>query len=152
MKAGRMAVAALVLWALLLAVVGLAFYRAHRATHAAADPRAVIALPRAAHDSVLAEMRAMLASVDQMLSAAARGDTAALRAAALAAGSTDTLATLGPELPEEFRRWAAGTHSRFDSLAAAVAAGVPRDSVTTRLARLTAGCTACHVAYRLAPR
>jgi hypothetical protein len=152
MKTGRLAVAALALWCVTLVVVGVVFYRAHRATHAAADPRAVVALSGPTRDSVLAEMRGMLVAVNQILGAAARGDSAEMRTAAATAGLADTLATLGPDLPEEFRRWAAGTHARFDSLAADIAAGAPRDTVTTRLARLTAGCTACHVAYRLSPR
>jgi cytochrome c556 len=149
MKAGRLAVAALVLWGLTVLGVGVAFYRSHRAAHAAADERAVIALPGVTRDSVLAEMRAMLVSVNGVLSASARGDTAALRAAAAASGTAAAAATLGPSLPEQFRTRAARTHALFDSLAAAVAADAPRDTVTARLARLTAGCTSCHVAYRL---
>jgi hypothetical protein len=152
MRSGRMAIAALVLWAVTVVAVGVTFYRSHRTTHVSADPRAVIALSSPTRDAVLAEMRVMLVSVNEILSAAARGDTAALRAAAAASGTAQAMATLGADLPKEFRSRAAGTHSLFDSLAAAVAAGAPRDTVTARLARLTASCTACHVAYRLVAR
>jgi cytochrome c556 len=152
MKAGRLAIAALVLWGVTVVVVGVTFYRSHRTTHASADSRTVLALPSATRDSVLAEMRAMLASVHEILSAAARGDTAALRAAAQASGQAQAMATLGADLPAAFRSRAIETHSAFDSVAAAVAEGAPRDTVTARLARLTAGCTSCHVAYRLVGR
>ncbi len=152
MKAGRQATAALILWGVTVVVVGVTFYRSHRATHASADPRMVIALPGATRDSVLGEMRAMLAAVNGMLSASVRGDSAALRAAAAAAGTAQAIATRGADLPAEFRSRAAETHSLFDSVAAAVAAGAPRDTVMAHLARLAAGCTACHVAYRLGPR
>jgi hypothetical protein len=152
MKAGRLAVIALVLWAVTVVVVGVTFYRSHRTTHASADSRTVIALSNTTRDSILAEMRAMLVSVHEILSASARGDTAALRVVAAASGAAQTTATLGVDLPAEFRNRAAATHSLFDSVAAAVAAGAPRDTVTARLARLTAGCTACHVAYRLVAR
>lgn len=151
MRPGRLATAALILWGFTVLVVGVAFYHSHRATHASADPRSVIALPSVTRDSVLAEMRAMLASVHAILSASARGDTAALRAAAAASGTAQPIATLGANLPAAFRSRAAETRGLFDSLAAAVAAGAPRDTVMAHLARLTAGCTACHVAYRLAP-
>ena len=140
------------MWGFTVVVVGVTFYRSHRATHASSDSRTVIALSNATRDSVLAEMRAMLVSVNEILSASAHGDAAALRAAAAASGTAQTTATLGSDLPAEFRNRAAGTHSLFDSVAVAVAAGAPRDTVTARLARLTAGCTACHVAYRLAAR
>lgn len=152
MKSGRLAIAALVLWGVTVVVVGVTFYRSHRTTHASADARAVIALPNATRDSVLAEMRAMLASVNEILGASALGDTAALRAAAQASGTAQAVATLSGDLPAAFRSRAVATHSLFDSVAAAVAGGAPRDTVTARLARLTAGCTSCHLAYRMVGR
>ena len=94
MTSGRLAIAALVLWGVTVMVVGVTFYRSHRTTHASSDARTVIALPSATRDSVLAEMRAMLASVNEILNASARGDTAALRAAAQASGPAQAMAKL----------------------------------------------------------
>ncbi len=51
--------------------------------------------------------------------------------------------------PEAFRRLGMGTHIAFDSLAALVAAGAPRDTVVGRIATITSNCVSCHAMYRL---
>lgn len=42
------------------------------------------------------------------------------------------------------------THMSFDSLAAAIRAGAPRDTVVGRIAYLTSTCIACHASYQIA--
>jgi cytochrome c556 len=54
--------------------------------------------------------------------------------------------------PEAFRRLGMGTHLAFDSLAALVAAGAPRDTVVGRIATITSSCVSCHAMYRLEVR
>ncbi len=108
------------------------------------DTRTGIMVPAAARDAVMTEMRTMLGSVNGVLVAQARGDTAALRRAAIASG---TAAAADPALerilPAAWLTLAMNTHQQFDELARA------GDSVTVRLARLTGNCVACHAAYRL---
>lgn len=153
MKAARLATVALVLWGLTVLVVGVAFYRSHRTARGGADPRVVIALPAEGRDALLAEMRMMLGSVNEILAASGARDTAAMRVAASASGMAAAAdPKLAQYLPAGFLQLGMITHMRFDSLAAAIAAGAPRDTVTAHLARITAGCTSCHVAYRLAVR
>jgi hypothetical protein len=52
-------------------------------------------------------------------------------------------------LPEGFLRLGVSTHQQFDDLAAALATGIPRDSVVGRLTRITGTCVSCHASYRL---
>ena len=112
------------------------------------DPRTAIELPVEARDAVMLEMRTMLGSVNGILIGQAKGDTAAVRQAALASG---TAAAADPALerflPEAWLKLAMSTHQGFDELAGSpVKSG---DSVTARLARVTGNCVACHAAYRL---
>ncbi|MBI2615331.1 MAG: cytochrome c [Gemmatimonadetes bacterium] len=117
------------------------------------DPRTGIMLPVDARDGVMAEMRTMLGSVNALLIAQAKRDTAAMRQAALASG---TAAAADPALeqllPEAWLKLAMSTHGQFDELAQAVSRPGGRDSVTVRLAALTGNCVACHATYRLEVR
>jgi hypothetical protein len=98
-------------------------------------------------------MRTMLNSLNQLLTAGARGDTAGMRVAATRSGlATAVDPALEKLLPEEFLQLGMSTHRQFDELGAAVQRGVSADSVLTRLGQLTSNCVACHATYRLAPR
>lgn len=116
------------------------------------DTRAVILLPVQARHMVLEEMRLMLSSVEGYVAAAAKGDTAGMRLAALASG-TAAAADEDPEmehkLPAEFIRLGMSTHAAWDSLAADVGRGVPRDQALGRLAGIMKDCSACHAQYRI---
>ncbi len=59
---------------------------------------------------------------------------------------------MGARRPETFRRLGMGTHAAFDSLAAVIAAGSPRDTVIGRIATITSNCVSCHWMYRLETR
>jgi cytochrome c556 len=59
---------------------------------------------------------------------------------------------MGARRPEAFRRLGMGTHEAFDSLATAIAAGTPRDTVIGRIATITSNCVSCHWMYRLEVR
>ncbi len=114
------------------------------------DTRAAVRLPAAARGAVLAEMRTMLGSVNGVLVAQAKGDTAAVRTAAMASGAAAAAdPTLESLLPVAWLQLAMSTHHQFDDLAAAVSRPRGTDSLTVRLARLTGNCVGCHAAYRL---
>jgi hypothetical protein len=116
------------------------------------DPRQRVPLPPAARDTVLAEMRAMLASIDGVLRGLAAGDQGAAEQAARASGLA-TAAEVDPAikraLPPAFLQLGMQTHQGFDRLADRLRAGVPRDAALAGLAEVTARCVACHAAYRL---
>lgn len=118
---------------------------------ASADTRQALPLPVAAQDAVRAEMKVMLTSLNQILTALPRRDTAAMRTAAAASGlATAADPTLERLLPEQFLTWGMDTHRAFDTLATAVAAGVPADSIVVQLGAITGRCVTCHATYRLA--
>jgi cytochrome c556 len=117
------------------------------------DTRTAIALPAAARDAVLAEMRTMLGSLNGILVAATNSDSGSIRQAAAASGMAMAAdPTLERYLPEPFLQLGTSTHMQFDSLAAAIGAGAPRDTAIARLARLTGNCVSCHAQYRLVLR
>ncbi|MCC7196057.1 MAG: hypothetical protein IT356_10925 [Gemmatimonadaceae bacterium] len=127
--------------------------RAQRGGGAGADGREAIRVPAEARDAVLLEMRTMLGSLHDLLTASVPGDAVAMQAAAKRSGlgaAADT--ALEHLLPEKFLQLGVATHQQFDDLAAALGAGLPRDSVVVRLSRITGNCVACHAAYRLEAR
>jgi cytochrome c556 len=116
------------------------------------DRRQRIVVPAAARDRVLAEMRAMLESVNGVLRGLSSGDRAAAEKAARAAGLA-TAADVQPEvkraLPPPFLSLGMQTHRAFDRLADELRGGASGEAVLTTLAEVTSLCVACHAAYRL---
>lgn len=151
-------------FALSLAVLGLAASGcarpepaeepAHDPAHEAiADGRRVAAVPAEVQVAVRAEMRTMLGSLHGILTAAATGDTAAMRAAAVKSGiATAADPHLEGVLPPEFIELGSATHRQFDEFAAALGGGMPVDSVAGRLGRITGACVSCHETWRLESR
>jgi hypothetical protein len=135
----------------LLMVVGIACVERSRApAHAGADGRQVTWVPREARDAVRTEMRTMLGSLHEILNGSLVGDTSAMQAAAKRSGlGTAVDPTLEKLLPEGFLRLGVSTHQQFDDLAAALATGIPPDSVASRLTRITGNCVSCHASYTL---
>ena len=114
--------------------------------------RVAIELPPAGREQVLAEMRTMLRAVNGFLTYAAEGDRGGMREAALSGGTriaVDMDTALMRRLSEEFVQLGMSTHRDFDGVAAALEAGVGRDSALALMGRLTDKCVACHASYRL---
>jgi cytochrome c556 len=119
----------------------------------AADGRTPIVVPAEVRDKILGEMRTMLGSLNAVLAGLSRGDTAAIRQAAVTAGMAMAVdPALERYLPKNFLQQGMRTHLQFDSLAAAIGAGAGPDSVIARLANLTANCVSCHTTYRITTR
>jgi cytochrome c556 len=140
---------ALIAWTLANAGIGVTLYRIGGRPPAAPDARTAVVLPTEARAAVLAEMRTMLGSLNGILVAAGRGDSAAMSTAArrsgLAAAADPALEKLLPEA--WLQEMALATHLSFDSVAAAAGADVA--GVVNRLSSLTGNCVACHATYRL---
>ena len=121
---------------------------------ASPDKRTAVQLTVEQKNAVLIEMRTMLASVNGVLSAAARSDSAGIRSAALASGSAAAAdPTLEKLLPEQWMQLAMQTHGGFDSLAAGAGPGARgRDAAVARLGAITTNCVTCHSIYRLVAR
>ncbi len=115
---------------------------------ASPDTRTVVRLTAEQRNMVLTEMRTMLGSVDGVLGAAARSDSAGVRAAALASGMAAAAdPAIEKLLPAPWLALAGETHGGFDSLAAR--AGKGRDTVLVRIGRITTSCVGCHAMYQI---
>lgn len=120
----------------------------------AADPdvRTAVVLPAQGRHMVLAEMRGMLISVEGYVAAAAKGDTAGMRAAAQASGmaaARDMDPAMEHRLPAQFLRLGMSTHAAWDSLAADASRGTSTNRSLGRLAVIMKNCVACHAQYRI---
>ena len=118
------------------------------------DKRTAVALPADGQQAVLHEMRQMLGAMGGAMAAAAQGDSTALLAALLPAGSAAAADPAIEELlPAEWKELAERTHGSFDSLAVAVRRArntqALKDTVLVRLAQISGSCTACHDTYRV---
>ena len=119
---------------------------------AAQDGRMAIALPSAARDAVLAEMRAMLRALNGILIAMEAEDRDGMKRAAESGGmaiAADTDPAVGKRLPSAFVQLGVSTHQAFDSLAASIENGAETDEIVGELAALTSKCVACHATYRI---
>ncbi|MEP7380726.1 MAG: hypothetical protein ABI910_03520 [Gemmatimonadota bacterium] len=116
------------------------------------DVRTAVVLPVQGRHMILTEMRAMLTSVQGYVAAAARGDTAGMRAAAQASGmaaARDLDPAMQQRLPPEFVRLGMSTHAAWDSLAMDVGRGTPTDQALGRLGSIMSNCVACHAQFRI---
>lgn len=116
------------------------------------DVRTAVVLPVRGRHMILTEMRGMLTSVQGYVAAAARGDTAGMRAAAQASGmaaARDLDPAMQQRLPTEFLRLGMSTHAAWDSLAADVGRGVPNGQALGRLGTIMSNCVACHAQFRI---
>ena len=121
-----------------------------RAAPATLDTRTPVRLPAEGVEAVRVEMRTMLSSLHDLHLGLATHDTARMHRAAVASGLAAAAdPALEPLLPEGFLSLGVATHSQFDTLALAVAAGAPADSLLRRVAQVTANCVTCHATYRL---
>ena len=124
---------------------------------ATTDPRTPVTLPADGQQAVLLEMRQMLGAIGGALSAAARGDTAAVVAALAPAGSAAAAdPALEALLPATWKELAERTHGGFDTLTRAVRHAPTeralKDTVLAGVARISGSCTACHETFRITVR
>jgi hypothetical protein len=123
-------------------------------TAPASDGRQAILLQPGERDLVLAEMRAFLQAVQQVLAASGseqmdQAATAARQVGALAQEAVP--ASLVGKLPGEFKMLGFDTHRKFDALALdAEQLGDPAHTLE-QLTELMGNCVACHAAYRIDP-
>lgn len=148
----KIAVAAIILWAITAVAVGYFFIRG--TTAPSSDGRTAILLAPGERDFVLSEMRNMLISVQQITEALAENDRAKASKAARAASSHDGHTppiTLMAKLPMEFRQTGMAMHAGFAELADAADKGEPVPALSGRLARQLNACVGCHETFRVNP-
>jgi hypothetical protein len=148
----KVAVAAIVLWAVTAVAAGVLFFRG--ATAPSSDGRTAIFLAPAERDFVLNEMRNMLQSVQGVTAALAENERGKAANAARAASNHDghtPPVTLMAKLPMEFKQTGMAMHAGFGELAEAIDDGEPIPALYARLASELNACVGCHETYRVDP-
>jgi hypothetical protein len=148
----KFAVAAIALWLLTAAAAAVFFVRGDTAP--ASDGRVAILLAPIERDFVLAEMRNMLVSLQQITQALAREDRAGVIKAARAAGSRDGKEMsfgLMASLPLDFKQAGMAMHSAFGDLANSAERSESVRALNAQLARNIDACVECHQIYRIDP-
>jgi hypothetical protein len=116
------------------------------------DNRVAIQLTPGEKDLVLAEMRAFLASVQQITHGVASKDMQLIATNARAVGRAAQQGMPGSlmgKLPLEFKQLGLNTHEKFDLLALDADQLEDETHSLAQLAELMQNCVACHATYRL---
>ncbi len=150
MTANKLALGAILLW--LVTVTVFAWFFVHGSTSAGTDNRTAIVLAPAERGLILAEMRAFLAGVHDILNGLNHNDMKQVASAAHAVG-TASAADVNPaimaKLPLPFKQLGMSVHHDMDDLAAAAESGKPAAELQTMLTNTMTKCVSCHSAWQL---
>ena len=142
---------ALTLWVITIGIFGWFFYKG-QVIPSSNSNRTVVLLDASEREYVLAEMRGMLSSVQQIILGIANDDRAAIERAASAAGmsvAADDNPRLLAKLPMELKALGFSTHKDMDALAAAAKNGAPYSEIMSMLGTSMVKCVACHQTWQL---
>ncbi len=139
---------------LLLAVIvaGVWKFLVQGSTLASSDGRLAIQLADGERNLVLGEMRAFLASVQQITQGVAENNMQRVVEYARKAGRAaqgEVPGSLIGKLPLEFKKLGFDTHDKFDQLALNAESLGDAGQVSTQLAELMQNCVGCHAVYRI---
>ncbi len=138
---------------LLLIIAGGAYkFIFEGSTSESTDGRKEILLNDNERNLVLTEMRAFLASVQQINQGLAENNMARVEEYARKSGKAATggmPGTLMGKLPLAFKKLGFDTHAKFDQLAMDANDLGDRDHTLQQLSTLMENCVACHAAYRI---
>ncbi len=125
----------------------------HLHAEANKDTREVLKLTSQQNASVRYEMRRLLASVADIVTALDNNDFKAIEQAARKSGmamAAQVEVTLKERLPMQFKKFGKAVHVGFDEIAdAALAEGANKDKMISLLGKQLQRCIACHATYRL---
>lgn len=116
------------------------------------DGRTAIHLDAGERDMILAEMRAFLASVQQVTAGISENDLQRVAEHARKSGKAAQAAvpgTLVGKLPMQFKQLGLDTHTKFDQLAMDVEDLGDANHALSQLSTLMQNCVGCHAAYRI---
>lgn len=116
------------------------------------DGRTAIHLDAGERDMILAEMRAFLASVQQVTAGISENDLQRVAEHARKSGKAAQAAvpgTLMGKLPMQFKQLGLDTHTKFDQLAMDVEDLGDGNHALAQLSTLMQNCVGCHAAYRI---
>ena len=138
---------------LLLAVAGLSYkFIFEGDVKVSSDNRLALQLTEDEKDFILGEMRAFLASVQQITDGVVHDDMYLIATAAKAVGSStreQAPGTLVGKLPMGFKKLGFATHAAFDQLALDAEQLGDREHTLKQLSEVMMNCVGCHAAYRI---
>lgn len=122
--------------------------------HATAKPdtRQSIVMTEAERNLVLIEMRGFLQSVQVIIQALGKDDSATVSKAATKVGMIEQKpmpAELKKKLPKEFKMLGMKTHKAFDQLALDAKEMEDKQQTLEQLGRLMKNCVSCHAMFKL---
>ncbi len=141
------------LWLVTALTIGYFFY--FGSTSLTVDDRTAIHLTPQEKQLVLTEMRALLTSVNGILSGLGDKDyeRAAKAADAVGMGLVASLEnqekTILLKLPVPFKKLGFGTHEKFDELATKIRKKQDIHTLLKEMDELTRNCVACHASYKI---
>jgi hypothetical protein len=153
MNSKSIGMAAIGLWVVTILTLGYFFYFGN--TSRSLDSRTAIHLTPAERQLVLTEMRALLTSVNGMLSGLGDKDyeRAAKAADAVGMGLVASLEhqekTILLKLPVAFKKLGFGTHEKFDEMAVRIRQKQDIQILLKEMDVLTRNCIACHATYKI---
>ena len=139
---------------LLLVIIAAGFYKfiLQGSTMENSDDRITILLDESERNLVLAEMRAFLASIQQISQGLAENDMELVARSARMSGNAaqqGVPGSLAGKLPIEFKRLGRDTHARFDQLAMDAEDLEDNSHTIEQLSNLMNNCVSCHAIYRI---
>jgi len=150
MTSNKIALIAILLWAVTVAVFAWFFVRGN--TVAGSDNRTAVVLGAGERDLILSEMRGLLAGVHGILDGINHNDMKQVASAARAVGmasAVDVNPALMAKLPLPFKQLGMGVHHAMDDLAQAADSGKPAAELQSMLTDTLSKCVACHAAWQL---
>lgn len=150
MKSNKVALIAILLWAVTVAVFVWFFVRGN--TVAGSDSRTTVVLGAGERDLVLSEMRGLLAGVHGILEGINHNDPKQVASAARAVGmasAADVNPALMAKLPLPFKQLGMSVHHAMDDLAQAAESGKPAAELQIMLTDTLSKCVACHASWQL---
>ena len=150
MKSNRIALAALLLWAITIAVFAWFFVRGN--TTDGADSRTAIVLNAGERELVLSEMRGLLSAVHEILEGANRGDMKRIAEASRQVGTAraaDENPSLMAKLPLAFKTLGMSVHRDMDEIAIAADRGQAAPELLKMASNVLAKCVACHASWQI---
>lgn len=118
-----------------------------------ADARQIVPLTAAETAMVTAEMRQMLASVQEVMDGLSRNDMKSIAEAASSSGPSMMMGLpeqIRMKFPEQFKQMGMATHKAFDQIAREASMKDP-GPILEQLSTAMQNCIACHATYRFAP-
>lgn len=138
----------------LLAIITAGFYKfmLQESTDENSDGRITILLDDGERNLVLAEMRAFLASIQQINQGLSENDMELVALSARSSGNAaqgNMPGSLAEKLPIDFKKLGRDTHARFDQLAMDAEDMEDNGHTMEQLSSLMKNCVSCHAMYRI---